>query len=94
MTKKQPKRRFPRTGAGSGACCACGYRGRAETECNSREDKAHCDCWWDGKYDPKKLKLKNRWPSHKPGEAAARRKMLEKWSPEAAIASQSGVSAG
>jgi len=32
-----------------GTCCACGYSGQEETECTAREDKTHCNHWWDGK---------------------------------------------
>ena len=32
-----------------GRCCDCGYEGHEETECPKREDKTHCEHWWDGK---------------------------------------------
>ncbi len=32
----------------SGKCCDCGYIGEKETKCPNREDKTHCECWWDG----------------------------------------------
>lgn len=35
-----------------GICCACGDTGEhkdgEETECPAREDKTHCNHWWDG----------------------------------------------
>jgi len=31
-----------------GTCCSCGYSGQEETECLNREDKTHCECWWEG----------------------------------------------
>jgi hypothetical protein len=32
----------------NGTCCSCGYSGGEETECPAREDKVHCNHWWDG----------------------------------------------
>ena len=32
----------------SGICCSCGYSGKEETPCSQREDKTHCEHWWDG----------------------------------------------
>ena len=37
----------------SGVCCSCGYSGEEETECPKREDKTHCEHWWEGAYDGK-----------------------------------------
>ena len=31
-----------------GKCCDCGYTGGSETPCEAREDKTHCEHWWDG----------------------------------------------
>lgn len=31
-----------------GTCCTCGYFGPEETECPSREDRTHCEHWYDG----------------------------------------------
>ena len=30
-----------------GRCCSCGYSGEEETECTGRDDKTHCDHWWE-----------------------------------------------
>lgn len=35
-----------------GTCCSCGYSGTGETECKSREDRTHCEHWWDGPEPP------------------------------------------
>lgn len=34
--------------AKDGVCCSCGYEGQDETPCPAREDKIHCEHWWDG----------------------------------------------
>lgn len=31
-----------------GTCCACGNSEPEETPCPKREDRTHCNCWWDG----------------------------------------------
>lgn len=31
-----------------GMCCACAYRGEEETACWARDDKQHCQCWYEG----------------------------------------------
>ena len=31
-----------------GRCCACGYMGGEETACAQRDDKTHCEHWYDG----------------------------------------------
>lgn len=31
-----------------GVCCSCGYDGQRETECKQRDDRTHCEHWWDG----------------------------------------------
>ncbi len=35
-----------------GRCCSCGYEGEKETPCKKREDKTHCEHWWDGVEQP------------------------------------------
>lgn len=32
----------------NGTCCSCDYNGEEESECPKREDKIHCEHWWDG----------------------------------------------
>ena len=32
----------------NGKCCACSYEGEKETVCSERDDRAHCEHWWDG----------------------------------------------
>lgn len=31
-----------------GRCCSCGYTGHVESVCEPRDDKTHCNHWWDG----------------------------------------------
>jgi hypothetical protein len=31
-----------------GTCCSCGYNGAEDTPCQAREDRTHCEHWWDG----------------------------------------------
>lgn len=46
MTARKRPRRAARRKAG--VCCSCGYAGAEETPCHSREDRTHCNHWWDG----------------------------------------------
>lgn len=32
----------------NGTCCSCSYAGAEETPCEAREDRTHCEHWWDG----------------------------------------------
>ena len=34
-----------------GTCCACFYDGVKETPCPKREDRTHCEHWWEGGAD-------------------------------------------
>lgn len=42
------------TGIG-GKCCSCGYEGKEETPCPKREDKTHCEHWWDGNQEDQEI---------------------------------------
>jgi hypothetical protein len=45
---KEPVASAPPSPSINGTCCSCGYSGAEETPCQAREDRTHCEHWWDG----------------------------------------------